>query len=88
MSMAAVKTICNFVAAIAALVAAYFWFKSTVTQIPHQDKPDLDGTYPEAIVVDGNNFIETALVQVKWSKWAACASAVAALFQGIALLLP
>jgi hypothetical protein len=42
--------------------------------------------FSAAIVVDNNDFIKTAMSQALWSKRAAYAAALAALFQGVALL--
>lgn len=88
MNTATIATACNFASALFAIVAAFLWYRSAIVQVPHKDKPGPDGWHSAAIVVDSNDFIKTASSQALWSKRAAFAAALAALFQGIALLVP
>lgn len=81
-----VAATCNFASAAFAFVAVVLWYRSATVQVPHEDKPGTDGWHSAAIVVDGSNFINTAISQALWSKRAAYAAALAALFQGVELL--
>ena len=86
MTATSITTVCNISSAVFALAAAVLWYRSATVQVPHEEKPDADGMYPAAIVVDDNDFIKTAMRQALWSKRAAYAAALAALFQGVASL--
>lgn len=84
--MRSIKFSLNIVAAIFGLIAAFLWLQSTRVKIPYQNTKDFSGA---AIVLDdGTEVIETARQQTKWSKWAACATAISALCQSAILLLP
>jgi hypothetical protein len=82
------KAAINLVSALAAFAAAHMWYKSAAVNVPHEDKPNPRGVYPAAIVVDENDFVATAFAQARWNKRGAFAAAIAALLQGIVLLLP
>ena len=82
-----IAAVCNYTSAASALAAAVLWYRSATVRIPHEDKPGPDGWHPAAIVVDESDFIKTAMSQALWSKRAAYAAALAALFQGVALLV-
>lgn len=77
----------NLISAAFAFLAAVLWFFSATTQVKHKDKIDYNGFYEAAIESDGNDVIESAKIQQKWSRRGAYAAAVAALFQGIALVI-
>jgi len=75
----------NVIAALFALIAAFLWYKSATIQVPHQDEPDESGLHSAAIITRGNtDFLQTAVTQSIWSKRAAIAAALAALFQSAA----
>jgi len=78
----------NCIAAIAALVGAFFWFRSATLQVAYKNEPDADGFY-SAVITTGENtdFINTVIAQSLWSKRGACSCGIAALLQGFALLL-
>ena len=50
-------TIFNYASAMAAFVAAAFWYVSATVHVPVNDKPDSDGWSQASISVDGNDFI-------------------------------
>lgn len=77
-----VATVCNGIAVVAAYIAAWLWYKSTVVYVDEV----AGGTGNPEIIVDGRPFIATAREQAKWSKRAARAAAVAAFFQGCGLV--
>ena len=88
LTISSVVTGLNFLSALAAFAAAFLWHRSATIQIPHKEEADENGMYSAAIVVGNNtDFISTAFAQSTWSRRGAYAAAVAALFQGIALLL-
>jgi hypothetical protein len=88
MTIGLICLILNFGAALAALAAAFLWYRSAAVTIPFKDAPDASGMYRAAIVIDGNvDFIDTAQAQTMWSKRAASAAAIAAALQGMALLM-
>jgi len=78
----------NFISSIAALLGAFFWFRSATLQVAYKNEPDADGDY-SAVITTGENtdFINTVLAQSLWSKRGACSCGIAALLQGFALLL-
>lgn len=82
------KAILNLVSASAAIVAALLWFMVTMVKIPPSDTPDKFGVMSAAIISDGSDVIATAKHQNCWNRYAALAATVAALTQGIALLIP
>jgi len=81
-------TFCNFASAIFALIAAFLWYRSATVQVPHDDTPNADGWQDASIQVGTSDFIATATEQALWSKRAAFSAAVAAFFQGLAMIVP
>ena len=67
-----------------AAVAAFLWYRSTTAKVPHNEGDP--GTGNPEIIVDGLKYIETSKLQVKWNKWAAGTSGVAALCQALGML--
>ena len=86
MTTTTIATLCNLSSAAFAFAAAVLWYRSATVQVAHEDKPGPNGMFFAAIVVDNNDFIKTAMSQGLWSKRTAYATALAALFQGVALL--
>ena len=82
------KFLLNWVAALAAVVAALLWFRSATVEVPTDDIPDENGMFGMQITVDGSDFIETARQQTRWNKWAAFAAGIAAGCQAVALMIP
>lgn len=78
----------NIGAAIFAILAAFFWLRSTLVKISPSNQPDANGIIPASIESEGADVIATAKRQNTWNKWGACAASIAALLQGVALLLP
>jgi hypothetical protein len=76
-----IATIANVVAMVSAIVAAALWYKSAVVKVALTP----GGTGSPEILVDGYAFVSTAKAQTSWSRRAAVAASVAALFQGIGL---
>ena len=88
MTASTAVVILNLVAAMAALAAAFLWHKSATVQVLHKDEPDANGIYSAAIIVgDNTDFIGTVVAQSTWSTRGAYAAAIAAAFQGVALLV-
>jgi len=83
-----VKGILSIVAAIFAMAAAILWFKSTIVKVPPNEEPDEAGMISTSIQADGADVIETARMQNYWNRWGALAASIAALAQGISLLIP
>ena len=73
----------NWIAALAGVIAALFWFRSATVKVSAQS--GTEGGMQ--ITVDGADFIATAVQQTRWNKWAAMAAACAAASQAIALML-
>ena len=86
--MICLKTLINFISAIAAFVAAGLWLKaSTVTiKYRHDGMGGIVAADPDT--GEGFDVINTGIAQSKWNKYAAIAACIAALFQGIGLLIP
>ena len=53
-------------------------------KVPHREGDP--GTGNPEIIVDGLKYIETSKLQVRWNRWAAGVSGLAALFQALAML--
>ncbi len=81
--MTILKAILNIFSAIAAIIAAFFWFKSTLVRIPYSEEAE----ETLAIVKDNIDLIATGDRQNIWNRYAALAASVAALTQGISLLI-
>ena len=76
----------NFLTALFALIAAYFWYRSATVQVPCEDKSRPDGIYPAAIIAGGNiDFFRTDEVRSVKSRRGAYAAA--SFLQFLALLL-
>jgi len=83
MSLQAASSISNALAALFALTAAALWYVSAKVRVPLTP----GGTGNPEMVVDGFAFVATAKVQTVWSRRAAFAAAVAAVFQALGLAL-
>ena len=81
MLIATIATIANAIAMASAIAAAALWYKSAVVKVPLTP----GGTGNPEMVVDGYAFVSTAKAQTLWSRRAAIAASVAALFQGVGL---
>ena len=79
------NVVLNITSAIAAYIAAMLWYKSAVVKVPYKDEPGADGFSQAGIIVDGNDFIATAIASSTWSKRAAYAAALAAFLQATAM---
>lgn len=77
----------NLLSSAFAFLAAVLWFISATVQVTHKDKVGSDGWIEASITSDGNDIIESGKLQQKWSRRGAYAAAVAALIQGIALVI-
>lgn len=93
MNLAAIKAWVNIAAAVAALVAAGLWWKASTVVVRPTEETDRDGWQSAQITVDHEStgpfdpFL-TGIKQSQMNKWAAIAASLAALLQGIGLLLP
>ena len=87
--MKCLKYILNFACAIAALVAAGLWYKSSVVTVKvNEEATDEHGMKPFTMSEGDVDILQTAKEQTKWSKRAALAAFVSAVFQGGAILIP
>jgi hypothetical protein len=77
----------NLLSAVFSFLAAFLWFVSAMVQVKHRDRVNADGWIEASITSDGNDVIESGKLQQKWSRRGAYAAAVAALLQGIALMV-
>ena len=84
-------TIINWLSAVAALVAAFLWYRSSIVSVPPASPPKT-GWAPAQITVsngvDSEDPFATAKASSKLNARAAIAAAVAAFLQGVAVLLP
>ncbi|CAG1770639.1 hypothetical protein [Geobacter sp.] len=84
------KIAINAISAIAAMVAAFLWYKASVVTV----KPAEEGVEGDFMITDedSNNepydVIKTGKEQARWNKYAAIAASVAAIFQSVGLLIP
>jgi hypothetical protein len=91
--MKSFKIVVNVISAIAAIVAAFLWYKASVVTIKPAAEVT-DGSWQDFQITDeGSNnepydVIKTGKEQAKWNKYAAIAASVAAIFQAIGLLIP
>ena len=83
MSLRIASSISNAAAALFALIAAALWYISAKVRVPLTP----GGTGNPEMVVDGFAFVATAKAQTTWSRRAAFAAAVAAMFQAVGLAL-
>jgi hypothetical protein len=77
----------NLLSAAFSFLAAFLWFVSATVQVKHKERVDADGWIEASITSNGNDVIESGKLQQKWSRRGAYAAAVAALLQGIALVV-
>ncbi len=82
------KGILNIVSAVFALAAAILWFQSTVVKVQPNEMPDGKEIIEGSIDANGADVVATARRQNYWNRWGALAAAIAALAQGISLLIP
>lgn len=89
MNITCLKTLINFISAIAAFVAAGLWLKASTVTVKYSND-DTSGSFASVDKDTGevDDVINTAIEQSKWNKYAAIAACIAALFQGIGLLIP
>jgi len=85
--MSVISMALSFASAIAAFAAAVLWYRASTVQVPQLDHTEPDGIAPAAIDVDGSDFVASAIAQARWNTRGAVAAAIAALLQGIVLLL-
>ena len=86
----ALKCVLNVISAISALVAAGLWFQSArvkVSATQTENQRNEDGTFPARIIANDSDFIATAFEQVRWSRWAALAAGIAALWQAVVTMI-
>lgn len=75
----------NIGSALSAYAAAMLWYKSATVKIPYKEDSGADGFSQASIIVDGNDFIATAIESNSWSKRAAYVAALAAFLQATAM---
>lgn len=82
-----VKVALTVLAALAALAAAFLWYKASVSEVTREE-----GGKDSAVefMHDGHSWdpILTAELQAKWNKRAAFAACCSAVLQSIALVVP
>lgn len=86
--MTKIKPILSILSAIASLVAAGQWFRSTLVSVPLVEKPDENGWVSASITSDGADVIATGREQNRWNRCAALFASIAALLQGISCFIP
>ncbi|WP_200232470.1 hypothetical protein [Rubrivivax gelatinosus] len=77
----------NYLSAGLAFFAAILWFVSATVQVKAKDKVSADGWIEASLESYGNDVIESAKLQQKWSRRGAYAAAAAAAIQGFAILV-
>lgn len=88
MSITVVVVSLNILAALSALAAACFWYRSATIRLLYEDEPGPNGIYPAAIITsDNTDFFRTDEVRSSQSRRGAYAAAIASSFQFLALLL-
>lgn len=76
----------NWLSALFALTAAFFWYKSSVAKVIYS--PQIGGG--QITVMQGNekwDLVKTLVTQSNWSKRAAIMASIAAICQSIALVI-
>ena len=72
-------------------IAAFCWFTSSRVRKSAKECAEEFArehySYPAQIVSNGDDFVQTALMQARWNTLAAAASCVAAFLQGVLLYL-
>ncbi len=84
-------TIINWLSALAALVAAFLWYRASVVSVPPASSPTTGWAPAQITVSNGTNREDpfaTARASSRLNARAAIAAAVAAFLQGVAVLLP
>ncbi|WP_339136562.1 MAG: hypothetical protein WGN25_01610 [Candidatus Electrothrix sp. GW3-4] len=81
------KAILDILSAISAIIAAYLWFKSTLVKVQPSKEVNENGWQEATIMSDGADVIETGRQQNLWNRYAALFASIAALAQGISLLI-
>lgn len=82
------KNLLTALAALAAIVAAFLWYKASAAEVPHD--PDRSGDKSAVVLYNDDHrwdLIRTAELQTKWNKRAALAASLAALLQAISLAI-
>lgn len=93
MSPKDIKAAMNIGAAIAAFVASVLWWRASIAIVRPQESIDRDGWESAQITVEHTTtgpfdpFL-TGIEQSRMNKWAAMAASLAALLQGVSLLIP
>jgi hypothetical protein len=83
------KEIVNWGAVVASGLAAVFWLMSCGVRVNAKkyaaEVSRQEGWSPAQIVAGDDDFVQTAMLQARWNRFAAGASCVAALLQAMAL---
>lgn len=77
----------NVVSAVGTLLAAFFWFRSATVSLPAEDRPDENGMIQGSVSINGVDVSRTFIAQGKLGKKGAMAAALAALAQGLAIVI-
>ena len=83
------KATANFLSAFFAFIAAYLWWRSASVRVSADDKTSADAL--SMIYRDAKGQVDlvgTTKRASEWNAWAAKAAAMAALLQGVGLLIP
>jgi len=85
------KEIVNWSAVAASGLAAIFWFISCRVRVNAKEfaaeVSKQEGWSPAQIVTGEDDFVQTAMLQSRWNRYAAGASCIAALLQALVLHL-
>ncbi|MEQ1704550.1 MAG: hypothetical protein ABL867_01095 [Rickettsiales bacterium] len=85
-----IKNILIYSSAIFTFVAACLWFYACIVKVPPIENQDGMSDFTITSIDDKGNkadILKTAEQQTRWNKYAAGASAIAAFFQAILLLI-
>ncbi len=73
--------------AVSAFVSATLWVIAARARVSYDPKPNEDGCYPSGVSDGDDDFMETVKKQGEWSCQAAYSAAIAAVLEGISMLL-
>ncbi len=88
-----IKTLFAWFSVVSAIIAALLWLGSTFARVPPSRVADVSDDWadgpiegPVEVEMNGIALNATAALQAHWNRWAAGASAVAALFQALSMM--
>lgn len=82
------KSALHAVAAFSGMLAAFFWYKSTVVKVAVNDNVNADGMISASVSMGDADVVLTAREQNRQNRKAATCAAIAAFAQSISLMVP